>query len=55
VNSILNFNAIVIQFQIRYLRNSCLVLEIILHVLNSINLIFYDHKIDGSAMVLICM
>jgi hypothetical protein len=55
LNSVLNINAIVIQFQIQYLRNSYLVLEIILHVLNSINLIFCDHKIDGYAMVLICI
>jgi hypothetical protein len=32
-----------------------IVLEFILHVLNSINFIFYDHKIDGYAMVLICI
>jgi hypothetical protein len=30
--------------------NSLLVLEFILPVLNSINLIFCDHKIDGYAM-----
>jgi hypothetical protein len=38
------------SIQIQYLRNSILVLEIILLVLNSINLIFCDHKIDGYAM-----
>jgi hypothetical protein len=52
---VLKFNAIVIQFQFWYLRNSYLVLEIILLVLNSINLIFCDHKIDGNAMGLICI
>jgi hypothetical protein len=50
LNYVLNFNAIVIQLQIRYLQNSYLVLEIILPVLNSINFIFCDHKIDGYAM-----
>jgi hypothetical protein len=47
LNYVLNINAIVIHLQIQYLPNSLLVLEIILPVLNSVNLIFYDHKIDG--------
>jgi hypothetical protein len=50
LNFVLNINAIVIQLQNQYLRNSFLVLEIILPVLNSINLIFCDNKIDGYAM-----
>jgi hypothetical protein len=37
----------------KYLQNSYLILEIILPILNSINLIFCDYKIDGYAMVLI--
>jgi hypothetical protein len=36
--------------KINICENSLLVLEIILPVLNSINLIFCDHKIDGYAM-----
>jgi hypothetical protein len=50
LNFVLNINAIVIQLQNQYLRNSLLVLEIILPVLNSIILIFCDNKIDGYAM-----
>jgi hypothetical protein len=50
LNYVLNFNAIVIQLQIRYLQNSYLVLETILPILNSINFIFCDHKIDDYTM-----
>ena len=50
MNFVININAIVIQLQTQYLRNSLLVLEIILPVLNSINLIFCDYKIDSYTM-----
>ena len=50
MNFVLNINAIVVQLQTQYLGNSLLVLEIILPVLNSINLIFCDYNIDSYAM-----